>query len=537
MRTLKLTTVLTLLLLAACTQPQPAADTAPAAPPFNLEEATIADLQAKMESGELTSKQIVEAYIARIREIDEAGPELRSVLQINPDAVTIAEELDRERAEKGPRGPMHGIPVLLKDNIDTADAMETTAGSLALLGSKPTRDAFLVRQLRDAGAVILGKTNLSEWANFRSTKSSSGWSARGGQTRNPYVITRNPSGSSSGSAVAVAANLTTVAIGTETDGSIVSPASHCGIVGIKPTLGLVSRSGIIPIAHSQDTAGPMARTVADAAILLAAMSGSDPDDAATADASEKAAAGYNDSLDPAALSGARIGVLKSDKFYLPKKVEPVLDAAIEAMKAAGAEVIEVELPNLGKTDEAEYEVLLYEFKADLANYLASRPDAKIKTVEDLIAFNEENAERELPWFGQEILDMSAKKGDLTDKDYLKALKTTKLLTQKEGIDKVMDEQKLDALVAISNGPAHLTDLVNGDSYTGGSSSPAAVSGYPSVTVPAGWVHGLPIGVSFFGKAWSEPKLIALAYSFEAATKQRKVPQMLETAGVSFAPVK
>jgi len=535
MRVLKLTALLTLLLLAACAQPQPATETAPAKTAFALEEATIADLQAMMESGELTSKQIVEAYLARIREIDQAGPELRSVLEINPDALTIAEELDRERAEKGPRGPLHGIPVLLKDNIDTADAMETTAGSLALLGSKPTRDAFLVRQLRDAGAVILGKTNLSEWANFRSTKSSSGWSARGGQTKNPYVITRNPSGSSSGSAAAVAANLTAVAIGTETDGSIVSPASHCGIVGIKPTLGLVSRSGIIPIAHSQDTAGPMARTVTDAAILLAAMSGSDPDDAATADASEKGGTDYTAGLDPAALSGARIGILKSDGFYLPKKVEPVLDAAVEAMKAAGAEVIEVELPNLGKTDDAEYEVLLYEFKADLANYLASRPDAKIKSVDDLIAFNEENAERELPWFGQEILELSAKKGDLTDKAYLEALKTSKMLTTKKGIDLVMDEHKLDALVAISNGPAHLTDLVNGDSWTGGSSSPAAVSGYPSITVPAGTVHGLPIGISFFGRAWSEPKLIALAYSFERATNQRKVPQMLETADVSLAP--
>ncbi len=524
-------------LLSACAQPGPSTATTPAtARTFNLEEATIADLQAKMESGEMSSKEIVEAYLARIEEIDRSGPTLRSVLEINPDAVKIAEELDRERAEKGPRGPLHGVPVLLKDNIDTADGMETTAGSLALVGSKPQRDAFIVRQLRAAGAVILGKTNLSEWANFRSTKSSSGWSARGGQTRNPYVITRNPSGSSSGSAVAVSANLTVVAIGTETDGSVVSPSSVCGVVGIKPTLGLVSRSGIIPIAHSQDTAGPMARTVTDAAILLAAIAGSDPDDAATAAAAEKAVTDFTAHLDAGAFSGARIGVVRSDKFYLPKKIDPILDAAVESMRAAGAEVIDVELPNLGETDEAEYAVLLYEFKTDLANYLESRPDAQIKSVEDLIEFNDATKDRELPWFGQEILTMSHEKGGLADKEYLEALKTSKALTQKKGIDAVMEKEKLDALVAITNGPAHLTDLVNGDSYTGGSSSPAAVAGYPSVTVPAGYVHGLPVGVSFFGRAWSEPKLIGFAYAFEQATKQRKAPRMLESDEVELGPV-
>jgi len=508
------------------------ADRAPAKPvtvPFPLEEKTIAELQAMMASGRETSESLVTLYLKRIDEVDRAGPGLNSVLETNPDAPAIARELDRERKEKGPRGPLHGIPVLIKDNIDTADKMETTAGSLALLGSKPARDAFIAARLRAAGAVILGKTNLSEWANFRSSNSSSGWSGRGGQTRNPYALDRNPSGSSSGSAAAVSANLAAAAVGTETDGSIVSPASSCGIVGIKPTLGLISRSGIIPIAHSQDTAGPMARTVADAATLLGAMTGVDPADAATKAGEGRVPADYRASLKPGGLRGARIGVLRADRFGFSKKLDPILANAIAAMKKEGAEVVDpVEIPTLGQAGRSEYEVLLYEFKADLEAYLAARPGAAIRTVEDLIAFNKANADREMPFFGQEVLEEAAKKGPLTDKAYRAALARDLELTRAKGLDAVLAKHKLDALVVLTGGPSHLTDLVNGDSDTGGSSSLAAISGYPSITLPAGWVRGLPIGVSFIGRAWSEPALIGMAYALEGALGMRRPPRFLPT---------
>ena len=528
---------------AACGRPgEKGAGRAEAPGSFALEEATVAGLQELMAAGKATSESIVARYLERIERIDRSGPALNSVIEVNPDALAIARELDRERREKGPRGPMHGIPVLVKDNIDTADGMETTAGSLALLGSKPARDAFVVEQLREAGAVILGKTNLSEWANFRSTRSTSGWSGRGGQTRNPYALDRNPSGSSSGSAAAVAASLAAVAVGTETDGSIVSPASACGVVGIKPTVGLVSRSGIVPIAHSQDTAGPMGRTVADAAALLGAMVGPDLDDPATAAAGVRMYRDYREFLVEGGLRGARIGVVRARSFNFAKRLDPILDGAVEAMRKAGAEIVDpVEIPTLGQTDDAEYEVLLYEFKADLEAYFAGRPGAAVRTLEELIAFNEKNAEREMPFFGQEILERAAKKGPLTDKAYVDALERCRDLMRAKGIDAVMAEHRLDALFMLTNGPAHVTDLVNGDSFSGSSSSPAAVAGYPTITLPAGWVHGLPVGVSFVGGAWTEPVLIRLAYGLERALGEaagaeggmRRAPRFLPTVELTW----
>jgi len=497
---------------------------------FPLEEKTIAELQEMMISSAATSESLVSLYLKRIDEIDWGGPGLNSVIEKNPEALSIARELDRERKEKGARGPLHGIPILIKDNIDTADRMETTAGSLALLGSKPVRDAFVVGRLRAAGAVIIGKTNLSEWANFRSSRSTSGWSGRGGQTRNPYALDRNPSGSSSGSASAVAASLAAAAVGTETDGSIVSPSSACGIVGIKPTVGLVSRSGIVPIAHSQDTAGPMARTVADAATLLGAMTGTDPVDGATKASEGRFLGDYRESLRPDGLRGARIGVLRSDSFNFAKKLNPILQTAVEAMTREGAEIIDpVEFPTLGKTDGSEYEVLLYEFKADLESYFAGRPGAAVHTLADLIAFNEKNADREMPFFGQEILEQAVKKGPLTDKAYRDALAKNHELMRAKGIDAALAGHKLDALVVLTNGPAHLTDLINGDSFSGSSSSPAAVAGYPTITLPGGWINGLPVGISFIGGAWSEPVLIRLAYGLERALQMRKAPRFLPTA--------
>ncbi len=509
-----------------------AAKTAPS--PFPLEEATITGLQEMMAAGKETSESLVSLYLERIEKIDRSGPGLNSVLQTNPDALAIARELDRERREKGPRGPLHGIPIVIKDNIDTADRMETTAGSLALLGSKPARDAFVVERLREAGAVILGKTNLSEWANFRSSRSTSGWSGRGGQTKNPYALDRNPSGSSSGSAAAVSANLAAVGVGTETDGSIVSPASCCGLVGIKPTIGLVSRSGIVPIAHSQDTAGPMARTVADAAMLLGAMTGADSNDPATQSNGVRHLKDYREFLKLGGLRGARIGVLRAEAFHFPKTLDPILQNVVELMKKEGAEVVDpVEFPTLGKTDDAEYEVLLYEFKADLEAYFAGRPGAPVRMLTDLIAFNERNAEREMPFFGQETLEQAAKKGPLTEKAYLEALAKCRELMREKGIDALLAENRLDALVVLTNGPAHLTDLVNGDSFSGSSSSPAAVAGYPTITLPAGWVFGLPVGISLLGKAWSEPELIRLAYGLEHALGMRRAPRLLPTVDFSF----
>jgi amidase len=511
----------------------PAAD--PAAAAFPLEEVTIAGLQEMMTSGKATSESLVKLYLERIEKIDRSGPALNSVIQTNPDALAIARELDRERKEKGPRGPLHGIPVLIKDNIDTADNMETTAGSLALLGSKPARDAFIVERLREAGAVILGKTNLSEWANFRSSRSTSGWSGRGGQTKNPYALDRNPSGSSSGTGAAIAASLAAVGIGTETDGSIVSPSSCCGLVGLKPTVGLVSRSGIVPIAHSQDTAGPMARTVSDAATLLGAMAGPDASDPATQTSGVRLFQDYREFLKPGGLRGARIGVLRDRSFNFPKSLDPILDSAVAAMKREGAEIVDpVEFPTLGQTDDAEYEVLLYEFKADLETYFAGRPGCAVRTLDDLIAFNIKNADREMPFFGQETVEKAAKKGPLTDKAYLDALAKCRELMRDKGIDAILAEHKLDALIVLTNGPAHLTDLVNGDSFSGSSSSPAAVAGYPTITLPAGYVFGLPVGISFIGRAWSEPELIRLAYGLEQALGMRKALRLLPTAELPSA---
>ncbi len=498
--------------------------------PFELEEATIAGLQEALTAGRTTSEKLVTLYFERIDRIDQSGPGLNAVLQKNPDALAIARALDKERKETGPRGPLHGIPVIIKDNIDTADNMETTAGSLALLGSKPAKDAFIAERLREAGAVIIGKANLSEWANFRSSHSTSGWSGRGGQTHNPFALDRNPSGSSSGTAAAVSANLVTVGIGTETDGSIVSPSSCCGIVGLKPTVGLVSRSGIIPIAHSQDTAGPMARTVSDAATLLGVLTGPDPNDPATQASGARIFKDYRQFLTPGGLKGARIGVLRAKAFNFAGRLDPILQAAVEALKREGAEVVDpVEFPTLGQTDDAEYQVLLYEFKADLEAYFASRPGSPVKTLKDLIAFDLQHADREMPFFGQETVEQAAKKGPLTDKAYLDALAKCRELMRDKGIDAVLAAHKLDALIVLTNGPAHMTDLVNGDSFSGSSSSPAAVAGYPTITLPAGYVFGLPVGVSLIGKAWSEPELIRLAFGLEQALGQRRAPRLLPTA--------
>jgi amidase len=502
-------------------------------PPFDLENATIASLQEAMQSGQLTARVIAEKYLARAEAIDKRGPTINSIIELNPDALAIADELDRERKAKGPRGPLHGIPVLVKDNVDTADRMMTTAGSLALEGSIAPRDAFVTQRLREAGAVILGKTNLSEWANFRSTRSTSGWSGRGGQTKNPYALDRNPCGSSSGSGVAVAADLAAAAVGTETDGSIVCPSSSSSIVGIKPTLGLVSRSGIVPIAHSQDTAGPMARTVADAAALLGVLAGIDQRDRATLASRGKAHADYTRFLDPNGLKGARLGIAR--KFFgFSAKVDKLLQESIEAMRAAGAVIVDpVEFPTAGKFDDSEFEVLLYEFKADLNAYLAGLgPKAPVRTLKEIIDFNERNREKEMPYFGQEIMVMAEAKGPLTDKAYVTALRKNHLLSRRQGIDAVVLRHRLDAIVAPTGGPAWTTDLVNGDHFSGGSSTPAAVAGYPNVTVPAGYVFGLPVGISFFGRAYTESTLIRIAYAYEQATKLRRSPRFLTTADLS-----
>jgi amidase len=498
-------------------------------PPFELNELGISDLRAGMTSGKWTARSVSEKYLARIEAIDRNGPALRSVIELNPDAIATAEALDRERKEKGPRGPLHGIPVLVKDNIDTADRMATTAGSLALVGAKPSRDAFLVKRLREAGVVILGKANLSEWANIRCTYSTSGWSGRGGLTRNPYALDRNPCGSSSGSAVAVAANLCAAAVGTETDGSIVSPSSANGIVGVKPTVGFVSRSGVIPISHSQDTAGPMARTVRDAAILLGALAGIDPDDAATAHHPGKAT-DFTRTLDANGLSGAKIGVARNYAGF-HDAVDAVFATALDAIKRQGATLIDpADVPNKEQFSSPELTVLLYELKADLNAYLARLgPSAPVKTLAEVIAFNEKNRGREMPYFGQDLFVKAEAKGPLTSYEYLEALAKCRRLARTEGIDAVMDKHQLDALVAPTLGPACLTDLASGDRWLGESSTAAAVAGYPSVTVPVGFVFGLPVGLSFFGRPWSESTLLKLGYAYEQATKARKPPRFLPTA--------
>jgi len=499
--------------------------------PFELEEATIAQLQAEMNAGTHTARSLAEAYLGRIEAIDGG---MRSVIEVNPDAVAIAVALDAERKAKGPRGPLHGIPVVVKDNIATADRMATTAGSLALVGAKAPRDSFVAERLRAAGAVILGKTNLSEWANFRSSKSSSGWSGRGGQCRNPYALDRSPCGSSSGTGAAVSANLAAVGVGTETDGSIVCPSAINSLVGIKPTVGLVSRSGIVPISHTQDTAGPMARTVAGAAALLGALAGVDPRDAATAVGRGKAAADYTEFLDPNGLKGARIGVARAKFFGYSSETDALAEAALVAMKRLGAVIVDpADIPHAGEFDDAEFEVLLYEFKADLNAYLAEwAPGAPVRTLADVIAFNEQHRDREMPYFGQDTMEKAEKKGPLTEKAYLKALKTCRALSRAKGLDAVMTTHRLDAIVAPTGGPPWTIDLVNGDHFLGASSTPAAVSGYPSITVPAGYVFGLPVGMSFIGRAWSEGTLIRLAYAFEQGTKLRRPPRLLATADLT-----
>ena len=496
--------------------------------PFDLDEITVAELQEGMKSGKFTAHSIAQKYLERIDEIDKRGPVINSIIETNPDALSIADSLDQERKSKGPRGPLHGIPVLIKDNIGTADRMMTTAGSLALSGFTPTKDSEVARQLRAAGAVILGKTNLSEWANFRSNHSSSGWSGRGGQTHNPYATDRNPCGSSSGSGAAVSSNLAAITIGTETDGSIVCPSSANGVVGIKPTVGLVSRAGIIPISHSQDTAGPICRTVADAAALLGAIASVDAADSATKAPGRKAFADYTQFLKRDGLRGARIGVVRK-LFFFGEKLDPVMNHAMEAMKSEGGILIDpAEIATLGKFDGSENTVLQYEFKADMHAYLAQFPNAPVHSLKDIIEFNERNHDKELLYFGQETMIASEKRGPLTDKAYQDALAKNHRLARAEGIDTVMDKHNLDALIAPTGGPAWLTDLVNGDHDTGGSSSPAAVAGYPNINVPAGFVFGLPVGISFFGRAWSEPKLIQIACAFEQATRFRKPPQFLST---------
>jgi amidase len=494
---------------------------------FSLDEITIDDLQKAFQSGRHSSHSVTEKYLARIAEIDKAGPMVNAVIELNPDALQIADALDQERKSKGPRGPLHGIPMLIKDNIDTSDRMNTTAGSLALLGSRPPADAFVAAQLRKAGAVILGKTNLSEWANIRSSHSTSGWSGRGGLTRNPYALDRNPCGSSSGTGAAVSANLCVAGVGTETDGSVVCPSSANGLAGLKPTVGLVSRSGIVPISHSQDTAGPMARTVRDVAIVLGAMAGADPQDSATADSRRKVSLDYTKFLDPAGLKGARLGIVRK-YFGFNDAVDQLMDTLIGEMKRAGAEIVDpADIPTIGKFDESELTVFYYELKADLATYLARR-GSSVKSLKDVIEFNERNRGREMPYFGQDIFLKSEQKGPLSTKEYLDALALNQKLSRAEGIDFIMDKFKLDALVAPTAGPAWLTDLINGDHAAGGSSSAAAVAGYPNINVTGGYLWGLPVGVSFFGRAWSEPTLLKIAYSFEQLTKVRQKPRFLAT---------
>lgn len=479
-----------------------------------------------MTAGRLKSVDLCQAYLRRIDLLDRKGPQLHAVIEVNPDALALARSLDDERRTRGPRGPLHGIPILVKDNIDTHDRMRTSAGSLALAESTPPRDAFLVERLRAAGAVLLGKTNLSEWANFRGTHSISGWSGRGGQTRNPHVVNRSPSGSSSGSASGVAAGFCAVAIGTETDGSIVTPSAYCGVVGLKPTLGLVSRAGIIPIAASQDTAGPMARTVADAAALLGAIAGADPRDPATADAATRVQADYVRSLDAHALRGARLGVARK-QFPLLPRVDPIYERALDVLRAEGAELIDVDLPSQRDLNTSKYEQMLYEYKAGLNAYFASLgPQAPVKSLQDLIAFNEAHRAEELALFGQETLLEAEAKGPLTEPAYVQARARCREWSQR--LDGALAGPRLDAIILPTCGPAHMLDWINGDSGLGGTSTYAAVAGFPNLTVPCGDLCGLPVGLSFIGRAWSEPRLLTIGYAFEQATHARKTPRFLRT---------
>jgi amidase len=497
---------------------------------FDVEERTVAEWQVALGRGELTSRQLVERYLQRIESMDANGRGTRAVLETNPDALDIATALDAERTAGRVRGPLHGIPVLVKDNIDTADRMHTTAGSQALADDRPTRDAFIVERLRAAGAIVLGKTNLSEWANFRSTHSSSGWSARGGQTRNPYALDRSPSGSSSGSAVAATANYCTVAVGTETDGSITSPSAACSLVGVKPTVGLVSRTGIVPISHTQDTAGPMCRTVADAAVLLGALAGEDPRDPATRGARAR---DYVAALDANALKGARIGVAREKFTGYSDATDASFTRALDVLKDRGAVLVDpANITTAGQFGDAEFDVLLYEFKPDLTRYLEARPPgARARTLDALIAYNRAHAAVEMPYFGQEIFEMSAKKGPLSSPGYRRALAKCRLLARTRGLDATFARHRVDAIVAPTMGPSWLIDLVNGDSSGGSSTTPCAVAGYPAITVPMGYTRGLPLGITFMGRAWSEAKLLGLAYAYEQASKARVAPKFAERAEV------
>src|SRR5579859_487712 len=506
-------------------------ESTPEVKPFELEEITIGELQDGMKAGKFTAHSLTEKYLARIDETDKRGPAINAVIELNPDALSIADALDQERKAKGARGPLHGIPMLIKDNIDTGDRMMTTAGSLALLGSKAPKDSFVAQKLRAAGAVILGKTNLSEWANTRSSHSVSGWSGRGGLTRNPYALDRNPCGSSSGTGAGISANFAAAGIGTETDGSIVCPSSSNGLAGIKPTVGLVSRAGIIPISHTQDGAGPMCRTLRDAAIVLGALTGVDPEDSATSPSAGKAQADYAQYCDPNGLKGARIGVARK-YFGFNDAVDALMEQSLDLMKKQGAILVDpADIETLGKFDDSEALLFMYELKADLAAYLARLgPGAPVKSLKDVIEFNDRNRAKEMPYFGQDLLVKSETKGPLTEKEYLDAVAKNHQLARTEGIDATMDKFHLDAIVGPTGGPAWITDLVTGDHFGGGSSSAAAVAGYPNINVTAGSIFGLPVGISFFGRAWSEPTLIRLAYSFEQATKARHVPRFLPTIG-------
>ncbi|WP_375434106.1 amidase [uncultured Hymenobacter sp.] len=498
-------------------------EAAPTPDSFELNEATVTGLQEKMANGQHTARSLTELYLKRIDALDKAGPKLNSVIEVNPDALTIADALDKERKAGKVRGPLHGIPVLVKDNIDTGDQQQTTAGSLALAGHKAAQDAFIIKKLREAGAVLLGKTNLSEWANFRSTRSTSGWSSRGGQTKNPYILDRTPSGSSAGSGSAVSANLCAVAIGTETDGSIVSPSSCCGLVGIKPTVGLLSRSGIIPISATQDTAGPMTRNVRDAAILLGALAGQDPADAITKENTGKIQADYTTFLKADGLKGKRIGIEKRHLEGASGAI-PLFKQAVELLKAQGATVVEVEVDKpCDALGEAEYDVLLYEFKDGVNKYLATA-NTPVKTLADVIAFNTQNKPKAMPFFQQEILEASQKLEDLSSPKYQAALRKSHL-GARQILDAVLSKNKLDAIVGITTGPARVIDLINGDAGGGpGSSSPAAMAGYPHITVPMGTVNGLPVGLSFVGGAYTEGPLLTVAYAYEQASKKRIAPQ-------------
>jgi amidase len=515
----------------------------PAAPPHReLEDASIAELQASMKAGKLSSLELVRAYLDRIKALDTKGPKVNSILELNPQAEAIARSLDKDRRDGRVRGPLHGIPILIKGNIDTADRMTTTAGSLALVGAAAPRDATVADKLRKAGAVILGKANLSEWANFRSFHSASGWSGQGGLTLNPYVIDRNPCGSSSGSGAAVSAAFAAAALGTETDGSIVCPASANGVVGIKPTVGLTSRAGVVPIAHSQDTVGPHGKTVADAAAVLGVLTGVDPRDDATEASAGKFKTNYTQFVDAKGLQGARIGVMREGVTGYSEETDKVFEDALEALEEGGATLVDpADLPTIAEinTGEAEITVLVYEFKLDLNAYLATRTGVPIRTLADAIAFNEANADRELKWFLQEWFEF-AESDPFDEATYLEALETARRIGGEEGIDAALQADSLDALVAPTGSPAWPNDLVNGDHFLGASSGPAAIAGYPIINVPAGDAFGLPVGISFMGTAWSEPTLIKLASGFEAVSKARKKPKFLptlptDTGGVSPKP--